>query len=95
MSEAAKYERAVKDLKNLVDHINLFRLKTAKHPTLLDDLRTLKGAVIPEQDPWGRPYEYMVDDSGFTLVCHGPSEESVEDDVWYSSESNRYNRPTG
>lgn len=93
MTEEVKYERAVSDVKNLVDNIKLFRLKTSEYPDLLDDLHTLKGAVIPEHDPWGRPYEFMVDDAGFTLVCRGLSEEDETDDVWYSSESGRIRRP--
>jgi len=93
-ADDAKISRAVSELRLFVDNIGIYKLKNnGAYPQDLKDLNTLKDVKIPDFDPWGRPYDYQVDANGFTVTSKGANETDPNDDVWYSSERNKYMKP--
>jgi len=70
--EEAKHAKAITDIESLENAIDQYHLQNGVYPTALEDLRTKPtGQDLPSwngpyikkpvpNDPWGRPYQYVV-----------------------------------
>jgi hypothetical protein len=60
--------------------LQIFYLDRGTMPESLDRL-AVEGFLAPADviDPWGRPYDYRVDASGYEIAGHGPDGETRED----------------
>ena len=78
----ARRNKALIDITIIALAVGFFRAQTQRYPTRLEELVTrpadaprwggpyLDGTTVP-LDPWGRPYVYVLDGLGYTIICYG------------------------
>lgn len=93
----SKVDQAKTEIITIKDAIGLYAGKNGGYPETLVELTTpfnyLKNVDKGENpvDPWGRPYEYVVDDNeedGFIVWSRGEKQDDESDDI-RSNEINR------
>ncbi len=86
-ADDARFTRAATEIKGMRDNIDTYLLKYGELPAELIDLEELKGVRIPENDPWGNPYEYYPGDGdSYEIRSAGKEEGNESDDVYYTPE---------
>ena len=97
-SEQARVAAARADINsNIATALDMFELDMGHYPNSLDELRqkasnpdSWKGPYLKKKpvDPWGRLYEYKIDDSGkdYQLCSKGADEAKGDDDICNDAE---------
>lgn len=80
-----KLLRARSEVMMIRDVVSLYKTKKGQLPVSLEDAYEAYGRELPDADPWGRPYVFETDGTEYVVKCHGPSKESVLDDIEHRS----------
>jgi general secretion pathway protein G len=87
----AKSARAGDEIKQMANAVAQYRVKFDKYPESLEALSEMK-VKTPEADPWGKPYEYHVEEDGFSIRSEG-EKAGEEDDIYWDPAKNRVVMP--
>jgi hypothetical protein len=91
MKEWTSQERVARcaaEIKQTANAVAQYRVKFDKYPATLAELKDIRVAV-PENDPWGNPYTYSVEEDGFTIRSSGANAAHEADDIYWDSETNK------
>lgn len=79
MVQTARSSRAKAEISVMAGAVSQYRYEIGRYPANLNELMTTKGQYGPwlaeiNIDPWGNPYQYAADDTGFVVFSWGKDE---------------------
>lgn len=84
-----KVGRTASEIFQMRNAIVNYHVRFGKYPADLSEVQTAMRMKFPELDPWGRPYEYALEEDSFILWSKGADPSIEDDDIWFDSDSGR------